>query len=111
MLYLGYSNETINNRLKLLQPIAMRLELKEGINHCSIINDSYNSDINSLNIAIDFLNQQSQHQKKTVILSDILQSGLNETELYSSIADTVKAKRNQQNHWHWPVYQQICKSV
>jgi len=75
-----------------LQPIAMRLEMKEGINHCSIINDSYNSDINSLNIALDFLNQQNQHKKKTVILSDILQSGMNENELYGEIAELLKQK-------------------
>ncbi len=92
MLHLGYFSEIIARRMKGLQPIAMRLELKEGINHCSIINDSYNSDINSLNIALDFLNQQKQHTKKTVILSDILQSGKNESELYGGIAELLKQK-------------------
>ncbi len=86
MLYLGYDNEIIAQRMLTLQPIAMRLEMKEGINHCSIINDSYNSDIISLNIAIDFLNQQNQHRRKTIILSDILQSGQNDEELYEEIA-------------------------
>jgi alanine racemase len=92
LLHLGYKNEVIANRMLQLQPIAMRLEMKEGINHCSIINDSYNSDINSLNIALDFLNQQNQHLKKTVILSDILQTGMNENELYGEIADLLKQK-------------------
>lgn len=92
MLYLDYDNATISQRMELLQPIAMRLELKEGINHCSIINDSYNSDINSLNIAIDFLNQQNQHKNKTIILSDILQSGQNEEELYGEIAIMLEKK-------------------
>ncbi|MCB2219680.1 MAG: bifunctional UDP-N-acetylmuramoyl-tripeptide:D-alanyl-D-alanine ligase/alanine racemase [Bacteroidetes bacterium] len=92
LLHFGYKNEVIANRMILLQPIAMRLEMKEGINHCSIINDSYNSDINSLNIALDFLNQQNQHQKKTVILSDILQTGMNENELYGEIASLLKQK-------------------
>lgn len=93
LLYLGYFNDTIANRMAGLQSIAMRLELKEGINHCSIINDSYNSDVNSLNIALDFLHQQNQHKKKTVILSDILQSGKNDSELYGEIADLLKQKR------------------
>ena len=93
MLFLGYFNDTIANRMAGLQSIAMRLELKEGINHCSIINDSYNSDVNSLNIALDFLHQQNQHKKKTVILSDILQSGKNDSELYGEIADLLKQKR------------------
>ncbi len=92
MLYFGYKNDVIARRMLGLQPIAMRLELKEGINHCSIINDSYNSDINSLKIALDFLNQQKQHAKKTVILSDILQTGLNENDLYSEIAGLLEQK-------------------
>ena len=92
LLHLGYPNDIIARRMQTLQPIAMRLEMKEGINHCSIINDSYNSDINSLNIALDFLNQQNQHTEKTVILSDILQSGMNESDLYGEIAGLLKQK-------------------
>ena len=92
MLYLEYDNRVICERMKNLQPIAMRLEMKEGINHCSIINDSYNSDINSLKIAIDFLNQQNQYKKKTVILSDILQSGQSDNELYEEIAVILEKK-------------------
>jgi alanine racemase len=92
LLHLGYNQEIISNRMKLLHPIAMRLELKEGINNCSIINDSYSSDFDSLNIAIDFLNQQKQHKKKTIILSDILQSGREENDLYSEISDLLQKK-------------------
>lgn len=92
LLYLGYNQDIISDRMKLLHPIAMRLELKEGINNCSIINDSYSSDFNSLNIAIDFLNQQKQHKKKTIILSDILQSGREDNDLYSEIADLLVQK-------------------
>lgn len=93
MLVLGYDNDTIAKRMNYLSPVAMRLELKEGINNCSVINDSYNSDLNSLSIAIDFLNQQKQHRKKTIILSDILQSGRNEDELYTDIAGLLKNKK------------------
>ena len=92
LLHLNYSHEFISQRMKLLHPIAMRLELKEGINNCSIINDSYSSDINSLAIAIDFLNQQKQHKNKTIILSDILQSGREDKDLYSEIADLLQKK-------------------
>lgn len=92
MLYLGYDNEVIKERMLRLNPVAMRLELKEGINNCSIINDSYNSDINSLSIALDFLNQQNQHSKKTLILSDILQSGKSDMDLYREIALLLEEK-------------------
>lgn len=90
MLHLGYSMDEIAKRMEDLNPIAMRLELKEGINSCSIINDSYNSDINSIRIALDFLSLQKQHKKKTLILSDILQSGRNEVELYDYINELLE---------------------
>jgi Alr-MurF fusion protein len=92
MLLLGYDNSLITKRMALLSPVEMRLELKEGINNCSIINDSYNSDLGSLSIALDFLNQQKQHEKKTLILSDILQSGKDEVKLYKEVSEMLKNK-------------------
>ncbi|MDZ4846683.1 MAG: bifunctional UDP-N-acetylmuramoyl-tripeptide:D-alanyl-D-alanine ligase/alanine racemase [Chitinophagales bacterium] len=85
MLYLRISPTRIREKMQQLGSISMRLELKDGINNCSVINDSYNSDIRSLGIALDFLDQQHQHQKKTLILSDILQSGRNDIELYTEV--------------------------
>ena len=87
MIVMGYPATCILHPASALTPIAMRLELKEAINHCSLINDSYNSDINSLSIALGFLNQQTRHQKKSVILSDILQTGRDKTELYREIGE------------------------
>jgi Alr-MurF fusion protein len=75
-----------------LTPIAMRLELKSGINHCSVINDSYSADLTSLAIALDFLAQQQQHTRRTVILSDLLESGRGEEDLYSAIARALGQK-------------------
>jgi Alr-MurF fusion protein len=92
MLCRDYQHEVIRERMMGLIPVAMRLELKEGINHCSVINDSYNNDFNSLSIALDFLNQQKQHIHKTVILSDILQSAMEDDELYSRVAALLKEK-------------------
>ena len=85
LLHLGIANEEISKRMKRLLPVNMRLELKKGINHCSIINDSYSADISSLIIALDFLEQQSAGGKKTVILSDFLQTGQRSEELYTVI--------------------------
>ena len=94
MLYLNYNMNIISERLLKLESIAMRLEVKQGINDCLIINDSYNSDLNALNIAIDFLIQQasSKKLKKTIVLSDILQSGINPEQLYLKVAEIAKAK-------------------
>lgn len=89
---LGKTNESFLEKFAHLTPVAMRLELKAGINNCSVINDSYNSDIGSLAVALDFLNQQQQHQKRTVVLSDILQSGRDESDLYAEVSTLMKAK-------------------
>ncbi len=86
MLYLKIEESVIRERMKHLAGIKMRLEMKDAVNNCSVINDSYNSDIGSLKIAIDFLRQQNQHPKKTVVLSDILQSGRSEIDLYVEVA-------------------------
>ena len=92
LLYLGIDTNTIAERMLQLKPVEMRLELKQGINNCSIINDSYNADINSLAIALDFLQQQKQHDKRTLILSDILQSGKSSGALYADVAAILEQK-------------------
>ena len=92
MLLLKFDNKHIAEKMFSLSPVAMRLELKQGINNCSIINDSYNSDIQSLTIALDFLNHQKQNNKNVLILSDILQSSFDEKELYKKVADLVSKK-------------------
>lgn len=92
LLQMKIENAVIAERMLQLHPVEMRLELKQGINNCSIINDSYSADINSLKIALDFLHQQKQHKKQTVILSDILQSGKDEYELYAEVASLLKQK-------------------
>ncbi len=79
--------EIATQRLSRLAPIAMRLELKEAINHCALVNDSYNSDFNSLVIALDFLKQQSRHKKKTIILSDLLETGKDKQQLFTQISE------------------------
>lgn len=86
MLYFGYKPAIIHSRMKELYPMEMRLKVKTGINNCTIIDDSYSSDFQSLKIALDFLEHQKQHKKKTIILSDIFQSGLSEEELYSQVS-------------------------
>lgn len=93
LLQFGIAFPVIKFRIPELRPVEMRLELKQGINNCSIINDSYSSDINSLVIALDFLVQQQQHQDKTLILSDMLQTGRSPVELYSKIAGILQQKK------------------
>jgi alanine racemase len=75
-----------------LEPVAMRLDIRQGKNNCLIINDTYNSDINSIRIALDFQQQRktARSLKKTLILSDTLQSGMIPKSLYRKIAEMVE---------------------
>lgn len=89
LLHFGYDNLAIKNRLAMLFPVEMRLKVKNGIDNSTVIDDSYSSDFQSLKIALDFLETQKQHKKKTLILSDIFQSGLTNEELYSRVSQLV----------------------
>ena len=85
-LYLGVSPEQISERMARLEPVAMRLEVKEGQHGCTLINDSYNSDINSLDIALDFMSRRVNDDRcRTLILSDIFQSGMTPAALYTEV--------------------------
>jgi len=86
LLYLDYSQATIISRLAGLYPVELRLQVKNGINGCTIIDDSFSSDYQSLKIALDFLEQHKTHQKKTIILSDVFQSGFDADLLYAKVA-------------------------
>ena len=92
MLATNRNTESCKERFLKITQVAMRLEMKKGINGCTIINDSYNSDTASLVNALDFIDQQSENRKKrsTVIISDILQSGENSETLYREIADYIQ---------------------
>lgn len=90
----GVDLEAICARMATLEPVAMRLEVKDGINGCTLINDTYNSDIHSLDIALDFMSRRpdNQTQKRTLILSDILQSGETSRTLYAKVAEMAEKR-------------------
>ena len=94
--FLGVTAEQLDERMSQLEPVAMRLEVKEGQHGCVVINDSYNSDINSLDIALDFMQRRRSlpvassyrgGNGNTLILSDIQQSGMTQEELYHEVND------------------------
>ena len=88
-LRLGLDPSQLSDRMPKLEPVAMRLEVKEGQRGCLLINDSYNSDINSLDIALDFMNRRESKRmlKKTLILSDMFQTGTTPEALYAQVSD------------------------
>ncbi len=88
-LYLGITPEQLASRMAMLEPVAMRLEVKEGRNGCTLINDSYNSDLASLDIALDFMHRRPDRKgrKRTLILSDIQQSGIDDRTLYHNVSE------------------------
>lgn len=89
LLHLGMDAAVLASRLSQLQSVAMRLEIKEGINQSLLINDSYNSDLHSLAIALDFLSGQTRYARSTLILSDIQQTGLPPPELYARVSEMI----------------------
>jgi alanine racemase len=88
----GLDDGDLYEKLLQLQPVAMRLQLRQGINNCTLIDDAYNSDVLSLGVALDFLNTQVKQREKTLIISDILQAGVSASRLYADVADLIKAK-------------------
>ena len=93
-LRLGVTPDQLDERMQQLEPVAMRLEVKEGRHGCTLINDSYNSDFNSLDIALDFMNRRPDHKgrTRTLILSDIMQSGVAPAQLYREVGDLVRKR-------------------
>lgn len=88
-LHLGLTTDEIAQRMLAIEPVAMRLEVKQGQHGCTLINDSYNSDVNSLDIALDFMNRRPDHEgrRRTLILSDIYQSGEDGATLYKEVSE------------------------
>lgn len=96
--YMGMSDEVIEERLARLEPVAMRLEVKAGIRGCTLINDSYNSDLNSLDIALHFMNRRPEREgkSKTLILSDIQQTGVPPMMFYTHLSQMLEQQGVEQ---------------
>jgi Alr-MurF fusion protein len=88
----GMATENVITRVSRLHAVEMRLELRKGKFQCAIINDSYSADIESLKIALDYMLQQVQYQKRTVILSDFLETGESAPSFYKKIAELLTNK-------------------
>ena len=93
-LYLMVPTAHIAERMAHLEPVAMRLEVKEGKDGCLLINDSYSADLASLDIALDFLYRRSlsDNLKRTLILSDLLETGQNGPLLYREVAQLLESR-------------------
>ncbi len=92
MFQAGFEVGAIQKGIQGLRKISMRMELKQGINHCYLLDDSYSNDLLGLQMALDFLQQQKQNEKRTVILSDLLQTGQSEETLYSEVRQILSNK-------------------
>lgn len=94
-LFLMVPADKIRERMMRLEPVAMRLEVKEGKRGCVLINDSYNSDITSLDIALDFMARRDdgKERERIIIISDILQSGMAPKSLYRKVNQLIESRR------------------
>ncbi|WP_207433928.1 bifunctional UDP-N-acetylmuramoyl-tripeptide:D-alanyl-D-alanine ligase/alanine racemase [Sabulibacter ruber] len=92
LLYVSVKPEELPSRFERLHPVAMRLERKEAINGCYVIDDTYNNDLAGLRIALDVLGQQARRGRKTLIVSDLLEAGVEENALYQQVAQEIKSR-------------------
>lgn len=95
MLVAGYDAGSVQKGINTLRKVNMRMEWKQGINHCYLLDDSYSNDLLSLQIALEFMQQQTQNEKQTVILSDLLQTGQSEEKLYEEVRQLLLSKNVQ----------------
>ncbi len=86
----GMSAEKIVEKVRQLQPIAMRMEIKEGINRCVVIHDYYNSDSSSFRLALNSLTMQDEAKKRVVILSDFIDTDIDKAALYREVAGILR---------------------
>ncbi|MDQ6813485.1 MAG: Mur ligase family protein, partial [Bacteroidota bacterium] len=90
LLYLSVVDTVIARRMQQLQSVEMRLQLKKGINNCSIINDAYSNDLSSLRMALDFLHQQAGNQSTTVVLSDLGETSISDEQYHKVLQALVQ---------------------
>ncbi|MEO7445832.1 MAG: bifunctional UDP-N-acetylmuramoyl-tripeptide:D-alanyl-D-alanine ligase/alanine racemase [Ferruginibacter sp.] len=93
LIFLGIKPENISEKMQRLRAVEMRLDLKQGIHHCAVVNDSYSADINSLNIALDFMFQLPGSGRHTLILSDLLEAGMSDDALYHKISRLLSTRK------------------
>lgn len=87
--YFHYDIGDLASKLSVIIPLEMRLELKDGINNCLIINDSYSLDVKSFQIAVGELVRQRRYEEKTVIVSDFAEIDSEERDVYAKVANIV----------------------
>lgn len=86
LLHLGMDTRRIAERMPLLQPVAMRLEVLEGRNGITLINDAYSNDLASLTVALEHLDVVGRGRPRAVVISDIVGSGEDRDALYQRMA-------------------------
>lgn len=93
MLEQGYEPAIINQRLALLQSVDMRLELLQGKRNCTVVSDVYSADLNSLEIALDFFAHQQSHDRRVVIISELVESGLSSEQWIAHLSELLQNAR------------------
>lgn len=97
LLGIGISDAKLQEGLQWLRPPNMRLSLKDGLQDCGIIDDTYNNDLAGLDIALHFMDRQPPRRQKTVILSDMEETGIGAQEMFHTIQEKLAA--HQVHQW------------
>ncbi len=108
---LNYTDENIQAKINVLHNLPMRLELKYGINNCSIIDDSYSADMHSFKVALDFLNQQESNKSRTLIISEFEESGLTEDAFIKQLIRIIQEYRFSKLIGIGPFFKKAIESI
>ncbi len=84
-----------NINTQLLEPISMRLSIKQGLNNCLLIDDAYTADLSGLQVALNVMDTQAKNKydSKVVILSDLPHSSGDEQALYTAVSSLLQEKK------------------
>lgn len=93
LLLLGIPQAEIGQRMARLEPVEMRLEMKAAVHGSTLINDAYSNDLASLRLALQFARQKAGKGKLTLILSDILQSGLSSKARWTAVKTAMEEQK------------------
>ncbi len=93
-------------RVHLLQPVEMRMELISDDPDLIILNDTYNSDVDSVRLALRQLTEQQLNPRRMVILSDIPHLGEKQEQIQQEVWE--EARQVAETVWLvGPVFHQM----
>ena len=108
--FLNLSTDELKAKAKTLPHLAMRMEVFEGINGNTIINDTYNLDIDALNYSLEYQLTLAEDLKRVVIIG-LDEEVDNKKEAITKIIDSFKPEKTIYLKGNEPITEEIKNSI